>query len=264
MRWYIKRGGDSKLLSRKIAAVGIILRISEHHRTNVAEFGGFGGDTYWGGKGLIQMALNMTFAKEMGFDDLYLTSREKLKGALTDWLTYKPGEERYFYSYYPRWGGMLGFDVSYDSDAFNDHHFHYGYILYASALMCLEDQDFARDYGELLTMIAKDYANYDRTDTRFPYLRTLNPWYGHSFAGGLGDAGNDNGNGQESSSEAMQGWGGVYLLGVALGDKDMRDAGIFGWLTESRGTAEYWFDRDHIKYADRETTYRLSHTERIP
>lgn len=76
----------------------------------------------------------------------------------------------------------------------------------------------------------------------FPWLRTFTPWSGHSYAGGLGNTGN--GNGQESTSESMQGWGGVYLLGVALGDKAMRDAGIFGWVTESKGVAEYWFDRD--------------------
>lgn len=213
-----------------------------------AERGTFGADTYWGGKGLTQMALNMTFAREMGYDDLYELSKKKLRERLEDWFTYTPGESDSFFAYYPRLGGMLGFEVSYDSDSFNDHHFHYGYFLYAAALLCLEDRDFAEGYGELLTMIAKDYANYDRTDKRFPFLRTLDPWAGHSYAGGMGDHGNDNGNGQESSSEAMQGWGGVYLLGVALHDDELRDAGIFGWMTESRGTLEYWFDHDHLKY----------------
>jgi len=213
---------------------------------NYAARGTFGADTYWGGKGLVQMALNMTFARETGDDASYRTSRDKLREALVDWLTYTPGEENRFFAYYPRWGAMAGYDMSYDSDAFNDHHFHYGYFIYSAALLCLEDPEFAGDYGELLTMIVKDYANYDRNDARFPFLRTLDPWVGHSYAGGMGDHGNDNGNGQESSSEAMQSWGGVYLLGVALGDREMRDAGIFGWLTESRATAEYWFDRDHI------------------
>lgn len=213
-----------------------------------AERGTFGADTYWGGKGLTQMALNMTFAREMGYDDLYELSKKKLRERLEDWFTYTPGEPDSFFAYYPRLGGMLGFEVSYDSDSFNDHHFHYGYFLYAAALLCLEDREFAEGYGELLTMIAKDYANYDRNDKRFPFLRTLDPWAGHSYAGGMGDHGNDNGNGQESSSEAMQGWGGVYLLGVALHDDELRDAGIFGWMTESRGTLEYWFDRDHLKY----------------
>lgn len=216
-----------------------------------AEGGTFGADTYWGGKGLEQMALNMMFAKESGETQLYEMSREKLREVLVNWLTYTPGEDQYFFSYYPRWGSMVGYDVSYDSDAFNDHHFHFGYFVYAGALLCLEDPEFKADYGEMLKMIAKDYANYDREDNRFPFLRTLSPWFGHSFAGGFGDHLNDNGNGQESTSESMQGWGAVYMLGVALGDKELRDAGIFGWSTESLATREYWFDVDHI-YPDRE------------
>lgn len=218
--------------------------IMERLMADYASGGSFGGDTYWGGKGLVQMAMNMWFAKLTGKDDLYQTSRRKLRETFENWLTYSPGENTFFFSYYPRWGGMLGFDVSYDSDAFNDHHFHYGYFTYAAALLCLEDRDFADKYGEILTMIAKDYANWDRNDNRFPFMRTLDLWNGHSWAGGLGDHGNDNGNGQESSSEAMQGWGGLYLLGVALDNKDMRDAGIWGWSTEARATREYWYDVD--------------------
>lgn len=208
-----------------------------------ASRGSFGGDTYWGGKGLTQMALNMTFAKQSGNTQVYEDSRRRLKEAFVNWLTYTPGEDTFFFSYYPRWGAMLGFDVSYDSDAFNDHHFHYGYFTYA-ALLCMEDKEFAAEYGDILTMIAKDYANWDHADRRFPFMRTLDPWNGHSWAGGLGDPGNDNGNGQESTSEAMQGWGGIYLLGVALDNKEMRDAGIFGWSTEARATREYWYDVD--------------------
>lgn len=208
--------------------------------TSYADNGTFGADTYWGGKGLTQMGLNMMFAREMGDEALFRKCRDKLKAALVNWLTYTPGEKDFFFARYDRWGAMVGYSTSYDSDTFNDHHFHYGYYTYAAALLALVDDDFRNNYGEMITLIAKDYANWDRTDTRFPLFRTFDPWAGHSFAGGMGD---DNGNGQESTSEAMQGWGGVYLLGVALGNDEMRDAGLFGWLSEARGTAEYWFDR---------------------
>lgn len=234
----------------KDSDTGYRKEIMETLMQNYAEKGSFGSDTYWGGKGLLQMAMNMTFAKMSGNTEIYERSKEKLKDVLIDWLTYTPGEDAFFFSYYPRWGGMLGFNVSYDSDAFNDHHFHYGYLIYASALLCLEDSEFSENYGELLRMIAKDYANYDRDDKRFPFLRTFDPWSGHSWAGGLGDAGNDNGNGQESTSESMQSWGGLYLLGVALGDDEMRDAGIWGWSTEARATREYWFDVDSPRPAN--------------
>lgn len=204
--------------------------------------GSFGGDTYWGGKGLTQMALYMTFAYEMGEMELFEKCRDRLKDVMVNWLTYTPGENDFFFARYNRWGALVGYNTSYDSDTFNDHHFHYGYYTYAGALLALLDKDFCRDYGDMLTLIAKDYANWDKSDKKFPFFRTLDPWAGHSYAGGLGGW---NGNGQESTSEAMQGWGGMYLLGVATGNKEMRDAGIFGWTTESRGVAEYWFDRDN-------------------
>ncbi len=212
-----------------------------------ASTGTFGDDTYWGGKGLTQMALYMMFAREMGETELFKQCRNRLKETMIDWLTYTPGETRKFFARYDRWGALVGYNTSYDSETFNDHHFHYGYFTLAGAMLALVDKDFRDNYGPMLKEVAKDYANWDRADNRYPLFRTFDPWAGHSFAGGMGDG---NGNGQESSSEAMQSWGGLYLLGVALGDNDMRDAGIFGWVSEARGTQEYWFDRrrDNIDY----------------
>lgn len=214
---------------------------------NYADKGTFGTDTYWGGKGLTQMALYMMMAREMGKKNLFDQCRKRLKEAMVNWLTYTPGEKNSFFARYDRWGAMVGYGTSYDSDTFNDHHFHYGYFTLAGALLALVDDDFRDNYGQMLRLVAKDYANWERSDTQYPLFRTFDPWAGHSFAGGMGDG---NGNGQESTSEAMQSWGGLYLLGVALGDDEMRDAGIFGWLSEARGTAEYWFDRhrDNIDY----------------
>ena len=212
-----------------------------------ADMGTFGADTYWGGKGLTQMALYMMMAREMGEKELFEQCRKRLKETMVNWLTYTPGEKNFFFARYDRWGALVGYNTSYDSDTFNDHHFHYGYFTLAGALLALVDDDFRDNYGQMLRLVAKDYANWQREDTQYPLFRTFDPWAGHSFAGGMGDG---NGNGQESSSEAMQSWGGLYMLGMALGDDEMRDAGIFGWLSEARGTAEYWFDRhrDNIDY----------------
>ena len=206
-----------------------------------AQRGTFGADTYWGGKGLLQMAFAMMAARELGADVPFSLAKKRLREVLVDWLTYTPGEESRFFAFVPKWGGLVGIHPSYDSDTFNDHHFHYGYFTYAGALLCLVDGDFARDYGPMLKLVAKDYANWERGDPLFPLLRTFDPWAGHSFAGGMGDG---NGNGQESSSEAMQGWGGLFLLGLALGDDEMTAAAAFGYAVESRAVAEYWFDRD--------------------
>lgn len=204
-----------------------------------ADTGTFGGDTYWGGKGLTQMALNMTFAREMGNEALFRQTHDRLKEAMVNWLTYTPGEDDFFFARDRRFGGLIGYNTSYDSDTYNDHHFHYGYFTLAAALLAMVDDDFRVNYGDMIRLVARDYNNY-RRDSWACFLRMMDPWAGHCYAGGLGDGA---GNGQESTSESMQGWGGMYLLGVALGDEELRDAGIFGWVTEARATAEYWFDR---------------------
>ena len=258
-------------------------------RTLCAEYalaGSFGADTYWGGKGLTQMAHYMTTAYQLGDTATFELAKSRLRSTLIDWYTYTVGEDQYYFAYYDRWGALVGFDPSYDSDTFNDHHFHYGYFVYASALLCMLDDDFRQQYGPMARLVALDYANpyrptsaqqssifkrsdlpssaqrtsiFKRSDlpssaqrsTSFPFFRTFNPYLGHSFAGGMGNEGN--GNGQESSSESMQGWGGVWMLGAALGDEDLMEAGIYGYTLEARGTAEYWFDRgrrniDYTKY----------------
>ena len=215
-----------------------------------AKRGSFGGDTYWGGKGLTQMAHYMTFALQMGDTATFRMAKQRLKEVLVNWYTYTPGENLYYFARYPRWGAMVGMDPSYDSDTFNDHHFHYGYFIYSSALLCLLDDEFREQYGAMAREVARDYANWQRSADE-PWFRTLDPYCGHSFAGGLGNGGN--GNGQESSSEAIQAWGGIWMLGAALQDQDMLEAGIMGYTLETRATAEYWFDKnrrniDYTKY----------------
>ena len=198
----------------------------------------YGDDSYWGGKDLLRFAQYMQMAKELK-DPTYEKLREESRASLVDWLTYTPGESAHYFAWYGNWRALVGFKGSYDSEKFNDQHFHYGYLTYSAALLGMEDEAFLKDYGPMLRLVAKEYANWDRKDTRFPVLRTFDMWAGHSYAGGLGSPG---GNNQESSSEAMQSWIGLYLLGVMLEDKEMTATGAMGYAMESRATMEYWFN----------------------
>lgn len=217
-----------------------------------------GDDTYWGGKQLTYAAQQMLIARQLGGGHAALAAdlRGVLREALDDWFTYTPGEAtRYFASYhtrFPRWPGLVGTKVSYGSSTFNDHHFHYGYFTCASALLGAVDQEFLVKYGDLLRLIAKEYANGDRADRRFPFLRCFDAWSGHSYAGGLGSG---DGNNQESTSEAMQGWGGLYLLGALLGDAQMTATGAMGYAIEERATAAYWNDYHGWKHGAEASTH---------
>jgi endoglucanase Acf2 len=198
----------------------------------------YGDDSYWGGKDLLRFAQYMQMARELKSPE-YGRLRELSRKSLADWLTYTPGEKAHYFTRYANWHALIGIKDSYDSARFNDQHFHYGYLTLSAALLGMEDPRFLADYGPMLRLVAKQYANWDRDDARFPFLRTFDIWAGHSWAGGLGSPG---GNNQESSSEAMQSWIGLYLLGTMLDDAQMTAAGAMGYAMESRATMEYWFN----------------------
>jgi endoglucanase Acf2 len=200
----------------------------------------YGADTYWGGKDLVNLAKYTLMAKELNHQS-YETLKARTKAALVDWLTYTQGESSHYFARYDRWKAIIGFDQSYGSAQFTDNHFHYGYLIHAAALYGMIDKTFLTDYGDMLKIVAQQYANWKRDDTFLPYFRTLDIWMGHSYAGGTSSGG---GNNQESTSEAMQSWVGLYLLGDLLQDNAMRDAGAFGYTSESAATLEYWFDWD--------------------
>ncbi|ACU60275.1 glycosyl hydrolase [Chitinophaga pinensis] len=199
---------------------------------------GYGGDTYWGGKDLVNYAKYTLMAKELNHQ-AYQSLKAKTRESLVNWLTYTPGETEKFFARYDRWGAIVGFNESYGSAEFTDNHFHYGYLIYACALYGMTDPDFLTQYGPMIKLVAKQYANWDRTDNFLPFFRTFDPWIGHSYAGGTSSS---TGNNQESTSEAMQSWIGLFLLGDMLNDEAIRDAGAFGYISEAYATLEYWFD----------------------
>lgn len=200
----------------------------------------YGEDTYWGGKHLLQWGQYLWMAHATNDDDNAKKLQASLKKALVDWLTYTPDEKSRFFARYPRWQALIGFNTSYGSEAFNDQHFHYGYFTTAGAMLGFDDPQFLKDYGPMLRLVAKQYANWEREDTNFPFLRTFDTWEGHSWAGGFSSP---TGNNQESSSEAMQSWAGLFWLGQALGDEKMAATGAMGYAMESRATQEYWFNQ---------------------
>ena len=207
-----------------------------------AASGGYNGNTY--AKGLGEESNMMLMAREennTGFGTL----KTNLKTELEDWLTYNPTEankKQYFFAKYPNYGAIIGFPPGYGSQGFNDLHFHYGYFTVGAARLMMVDDDFKKNYSGMATLIAKSFANWkhypDGTDY-LPFLRTFDPYLGHSFAGGTGDGG---GNNQESTSEAVHSWFGIYLLGVELNDPEIINTGAMGYLLESTAAREYWLN----------------------
>ncbi|AGN01975.1 glycoside hydrolase family 81 [Salinarchaeum sp. Harcht-Bsk1] len=136
--------------------------------------------------------------------------------------------------------------------AVNDHHFHYGYLVNAAAEVARQDPKWADNYGPMVELLIRDYANWERPDTSnpldpstypkdsFPFLRTFEPYAGMSYAGGIN--GNDYGNNQESSSEAIAAYAAMVKWGEITGNTELRDAGIWMYTHEVNASREYWFD----------------------
>ncbi|MBN1409411.1 MAG: discoidin domain-containing protein [Spirochaetales bacterium] len=201
-------------------------------------------DTYWQGKKLHTLSMAVLIADKIGDTTMRNNCINLLRDVLTNWYTYTSGEGVHYFGYHPCWGTLIGRAASYGSDnAISDHHFHYGYYVYASAILAAYDTGFRNNYGGMVEHLIRDYACPSRTDSMYPFLRNFDIYTGHSWAGGYAD--NISGNNHESSSEAMNGWAGVYLWGLASGNTTYRNLGIWGYTTERTAIEQYWFNIDN-------------------
>ncbi len=202
-----------------------------------------GADAYWQGKSLHPLAMGALTADKIGdttYRELFLS---RMRTILTNWYTHTSGEPDSFFYYNPDWGTLYYRVSEFGANTgITDHHFTYGYFVFASAVLATYDANFRSQYGAMVEHLIRDYANPSRTDALYPFFRNFDPYEGHSWAGGYAD--NANGNNQEAAGEALFGWVGQYLWGVLTGNTAYRDAGIYGFTTELKAVEQYWFNYD--------------------
>ncbi|SNT55246.1 Endoglucanase Acf2 [Streptosporangium subroseum] len=202
-----------------------------------------GDDTYWTGKGLGRAARIAEIADQLNLTSVRTSALNAIRTRLNDWFTASPGKTSRVFYLNPTWGTLIGYPASYGSDLeLNDHHFHYGYYVAAAATLAKFDPNWAKSsqYGGMVDLLIRDANNYDRADTRFPYLRDFDIYAGHDWASGHGAFGS--GNNQESSSEGMNFANALIQWGQATGNTAVRDAGIYIYTTQAAAIQEYWFD----------------------
>jgi endo-1,3(4)-beta-glucanase len=155
-------------------------------------------------------------------------------------------------AYDTKFGGListLGWDslnitngISYGSALYNDHHFHYGYSLYAAAVVAKKNPEWFTNNGnhylDRTTDLMRDISNPSRTDGHFALMRYHDLFEGHSWANGMIPFGD--GKNQESSSEAYNAWYGMYLFGHAMNNENIKNAGGFLLSQEIRSTKKYY------------------------
>ncbi|CAN0410029.1 unnamed protein product, partial [Discosporangium mesarthrocarpum] len=123
---------------------------------------------------------------------------------------------------------------------YNDHTYHYGYVLYAAAVATKLDSSFHRRFHEQLSYLVGDIADNGRLPRRFPTARhKARDFYdGHSWTSGLFTQ--ENGKSQESVSESVNAYYAVYLYALASGDLALADWGRVLLAMELRAARKYW------------------------
>ena len=206
-----------------------------------------GRGTYWIGKGLGAVAQLMNVAEAQGKDETRDELLALLKKRLESWFD---GKHSTYFFQDSTIGTFAGVPQEYDSIvAMNDHHFHYGYWIIASAYVALLDPAWAAQdrWGGMVDKVVADIATDERGRKDFPFLRNFDPYEGHSWASG--NALFADGNNQESSSEAVNAWAGLVLWGEATGNRRLRDLGIYLYTSEVASIQEYWFDLEGRVFA---------------
>jgi len=197
-------------------------------------------DSYWVGKSFGRLAAVAQIADAMGEKDVRDQLLQAMQNELQNWFDGRlPG----MFYYDKTWRTLVGMPQSYESGAaMNDHHFHYGYYVMAAAVVGRYRPQWAKDWAPFVNLLVKDAANWDRQDPRFPFLRYMDVYAGHSWANGPGQY--EEGNNQESSSEEINFSTSLILWGAVTGNNAVRDLGIFLFTNQVEAIEQYWFDID--------------------
>ena len=205
----------------------------------------FSVDAYWQGKTLQPLATGALVANIIGEYDYRDKFLSRIKTILKEWYTYSLNEKDYCFYYDNNWGSLIYNSSEFGANSgLTDHHFTYGYYVYASAILSYFDEEFFSQYKKIIDMLIRDYASPYRDDSLFPYLRNFDPWAGHSWAGGYADS--DGGNNQEAGGESIFSYVGQYIYGLVSDNKEFRDTGIYIFTTELQAIKDYWFNYSDI------------------
>jgi endoglucanase Acf2 len=202
-----------------------------------------GRGTYWIGKGVGAVAQLMSVAEAEGKTSMRDDLLNQLKARLESWFD---GRHPQYFVQDSGLGTFLGYPEEFGSIShMNDHHFHYGYWIMGAAHVALRDPLWIADekWGGMVKKIVADIATDERDRSDFPFIRNFDAYEGHSWASG--DAASDYGNNQESSSEAINAWASLILLGETTRNPRLRDLGIYLYTSEVASVEQYWFDLDH-------------------
>ena len=151
--------------------------------------------------------------------------------------------------------------MDFGSAVYNDHHFHYGYYIYAAAAIAKKDPAwFTANNNYYLNRtidLIREIANPNRSDKYFALHRYKDWFDGNSWANGMVPYGG--GKNQESSTESINAWYGMYLFGLAMNNADIMNTGKIMLAQEIRSTQKYY----HISIPQSNPVYLPVYTNKF-
>jgi endo-1,3(4)-beta-glucanase len=190
---------------------------------------------YFSGKALAKFAqIVLALATSQRDPTLARSGLQRLQKAMGRFATNK---QKYALVYDRTWRGIVS-DAMYQTgdpgsdfgnSYYNDHHFHYGYFIYAAAVIAHCDKllngssSWVSANKPWVNHLVRDVANPNSADKYYPVSRSFDWWGGHSWAKGLFESAD--GKDEESSSEDYNFAYAMKLWGSIIGDSAMEARG---------------------------------------
>ncbi|KAJ7118867.1 glycoside hydrolase family 81 protein [Mycena epipterygia] len=184
------------------------------------------GDFYFWGKAFQATARLALIADHIGRRDLIPVVIAVLKQSFAYWTASGQSTGTYA-AYETAWGGV-----------YNDHHFHYGYMLHGAAVIAKYDAAWWTANQQFVTTFARDIGNPSPADPYFTVARCKDWFAGHSWASGIANGGGPRD--QESVGEAANAYYGLILFADILGNQDIKNWARLLWATEVDAAQSYW------------------------
>lgn len=184
---------------------------------------------YYSGKALAKFAAIIYATNDLvGNTSLAASGLTSLK---TEFARFVNNKQIYPLVYDTVWKGAVSSGTYLTGDSgldfgntyYNDHHFHYGYFIYAAAVIGYLDPTWVSANKDWVNMLVRDTSNPISTDPYFPFSRSFDWYHGHSWAKGLFDSG-DSKDEESSSEDAMYAYA-VKMWGQTVGDASMEARG---------------------------------------
>ncbi|KAG6615819.1 putative endo-1,3(4)-beta-glucanase [Phytophthora cinnamomi] len=151
-------------------------------------------------------------------------------------------------NYETSYGGLVssqGFtandvDADFGNSVYNDHHYHYGYWVTASAMLKSLHPKWKRmkQLDAMIWIMLRDVANPSSEDAFFPKFRHFSFYLGHSYSHGVTPMAD--GKDEESTSEDVNFYYGMKLWGQVSNNKAVEDLGSLMLRLNARTIRTYF------------------------